>query len=103
MNSLRRQLRTAHQRDIDRTSGLAAFGNRPHHQRLAAARVAGREDLRIRGLEVVHRRLDVAAIVERHAEGLQSSGVLGTDGIDRIATSLRRVERYWADQIRYIY
>ena len=28
---------------------------------------------------------------------------VGIDGLDRINTSLRRVERYWSDQIRYIY
>ncbi|MEY8840182.1 MarR family transcriptional regulator, partial [Cribrihabitans sp. XS_ASV171] len=30
-------------------------------------------------------------------------GVLGQDGIEEITTALRRVERYWTDQIRYIY
>jgi len=29
--------------------------------------------------------------------------VLGPDGIDQTTSSLRRVERYWTDQIRYIY
>ena len=42
-------------------------------------------------------------LFERHAEGLQSRGVLGLDGIEQINTKLRRVERYWTDQIRYIY
>ena len=39
----------------------------------------------------------------RHSDGLQSKGVLGSEGIEDIASSLRRVERYWTDQIRYIY
>ena len=39
----------------------------------------------------------------RHAEGLQAKGVLGDDGIEQITHALRRVERYWTDQIRYIY
>ena len=39
----------------------------------------------------------------RHAEGLQDKGVLGADGIDQINHSLKRVERFWTDQIRYIY
>ncbi|HGG63187.1 MAG TPA: MarR family transcriptional regulator, partial [Rhodobacteraceae bacterium] len=34
---------------------------------------------------------------------LEAKGVLGHDGIDAINTSLRRMERYWTDQIRYIY
>ena len=45
----------------------------------------------------------VAHLFARHAEGLQAKGVLGDDGIDQITVALRRVERYWADQIRYIY
>ncbi len=46
-----------------------------------------------------HQRCEIG----RHAEGLQSRGVLGTEGIDGIAFALRRMERYWTDQIRYIY
>jgi hypothetical protein len=45
----------------------------------------------------------VAALFERHAEGLEGRGVLGPDGLDQVTTALRRVERYWSDQIRYIY
>jgi hypothetical protein len=45
----------------------------------------------------------VAALFERHAEGLQARGVLGDDGLDQVTGALRRVERYWSDQIRYIY
>jgi hypothetical protein len=29
--------------------------------------------------------------------------VLGPEGIDEITHSLKRMERYWTDQIRYIY
>jgi hypothetical protein len=29
--------------------------------------------------------------------------VLGPEGIEEITFALRRVERYWTDQIRYIY
>ena len=47
---LPRQVRRAHQELVDRVRGLAAFADRPHHQRLAAAHVAGGEDLRVRGL-----------------------------------------------------
>jgi hypothetical protein len=38
-----------------------------------------------------------------HATGLQDKGVLDMNGLDEIATALRRVERYWTDQIRHIY
>ena len=45
----------------------------------------------------------VADLFLRHADGIQSKGVLGSEGIKVIATALRRVERYWTDQIRCIY
>jgi len=45
----------------------------------------------------------VARLFSGHANGLQEKGVLDMNGIDEIATALRRVERYWTDQIRYIY
>ena len=45
-----RQRRRSHQELVDRMGALAALADRPHHQRLAAAHVAGREHLRQRGL-----------------------------------------------------
>ncbi len=71
-----------------------------HHQRCEIDRRSVRVSLTIRGREV---RDIVAKLFSRHAEGLQSRGVLGADGIGEITGSLRRVERYWTDQIRYIY
>lgn len=71
-----------------------------HHQRCEIDRRSVRVKLTPRGRAI---RDVVGALFERHAEGLQSKGVLGPDGIDEITTSLRRVERYWTDQIRYIY
>jgi DNA-binding MarR family transcriptional regulator len=71
-----------------------------HHQRCEIDRRSVRVKLTPRGREI---RDVVARLFARHAEGLESRGVLGPDGIDVITTSLRRVERYWADQIRYIY
>ncbi|MFX0547056.1 MarR family winged helix-turn-helix transcriptional regulator [Roseovarius sp. S1116L3] len=71
-----------------------------HHQRCEIDRRSVRVRLTQKGREI---RDVVTELFGRHAEGLQSNGVLGADGIDQIAASLRRVERYWADQIRYIY
>ncbi|QGX97830.1 MarR family transcriptional regulator [Roseovarius faecimaris] len=71
-----------------------------HHQRCDVDRRSVRVRLTEKGRGV---RDVVAHLFERHAEGLQSKGVLGADGIDQITGSLRRVERYWTDQIRYIY
>jgi len=71
-----------------------------HHQRCEIDRRSVRVKLTPRGREI---RDVVAALFARHAEGLESRGVLGPAGIEEITSSLRRMERYWADQIRYIY
>ncbi len=71
-----------------------------HHQRCEIDRRSVRVRLTPRGRQI---RDVVTDLFGRHAEGLQAQGVLGLDGIDQIASSLRRVERYWTDQIRYIY
>ncbi|HEY9040018.1 MAG TPA: winged helix DNA-binding protein [Roseovarius sp.] len=71
-----------------------------HHQRCEIDRRSVRVRLTPRGRAI---RDVVTDLFGRHAEGLQAHGVLGLDGIDQIANSLRRVERYWSDQIRYIY
>ncbi|MEM6480295.1 MAG: winged helix DNA-binding protein [Pseudomonadota bacterium] len=71
-----------------------------HHQRCEIDRRSVRVRLTQKGRGI---RDIVATLFERHAEGLQGKGVLTADGIDQITTSLRRVERYWTDQIRYIY
>ncbi|RBI72384.1 MarR family transcriptional regulator [Roseovarius sp. TE539] len=71
-----------------------------HHQRCEIDRRSVRVRLTQKGRDV---RDVVARLFERHADGLQGRGVLGADGIDSITAALRRVERYWADQIRYIY
>ncbi|WJY21329.1 MULTISPECIES: MarR family winged helix-turn-helix transcriptional regulator [Rhodobacterales] len=71
-----------------------------HHQRCEIDRRSVRVRLTEKGRHV---RDVVADLFGRHADGLQSHGVLGPDGINQINHSLKRVERYWADQIRYIY
>ncbi len=71
-----------------------------HHQRCEIDRRSVRVRLTEQGRTV---RDAVAVLFERHAEGLEKHGVLGVDGIDRVNHSLRRIERYWGDQIRYIY
>ena len=71
-----------------------------HHQRCEIDRRSVRVRLTARGREIHN---VVEALFERHAEGLQSKGILEVEGIDSITFALRRVERYWSDQIRYIY
>lgn len=71
-----------------------------HHQRCEIDRRSVRVRLTDKGRNI---RDIVEDLFSRHAEGLESRGILGPDGIENINTSLRRVERYWSDQIRYIY
>ena len=71
-----------------------------HHQRCEIDRRSVRVRLTTRGREI---RDIVTGLFQRHAEGLVDRGVIGVEGIDDITRALRRVERYWTDQIRYIY
>ncbi|MGY3439255.1 MULTISPECIES: MarR family winged helix-turn-helix transcriptional regulator [unclassified Marinovum] len=71
-----------------------------HHQRCEIDRRSVRVKLTPKGRDI---RDVVSQLFARHAEGLQGRDVIGPEGIDAITTSLRRVERYWTDQIRYIY
>ncbi|PIE15144.1 MAG: MarR family transcriptional regulator [Rhodobacterales bacterium] len=71
-----------------------------HHQRCEIDRRSVRVRLTEKGRNI---RNLVGELFARHAEGLKSKGVLGDEGIEEINSSLRRVERYWTDQIRYIY
>jgi len=48
-------------------------------------------------------RLIVAKLFATHADGLINRGVLDQSGMDDITSALRRMERYWTEQIRYIY
>lgn len=71
-----------------------------HHQRCEVDRRSVRVRLTASGREI---RAVVASLFERHAQGLESSGLLGEAGIGPVNATLKRVERFWGDQIRYIY
>ncbi len=71
-----------------------------HHQRCEIDRRSVRVRLTEKGRSV---RGHVEALFERHAEGLKTKGLIGSDGMEDINRSLKRMERYWSDQIRYIY
>ncbi len=71
-----------------------------HHQRCEI----DRRSVRVRLTEKGRRIRDVVAkLFARHADGLQSRGVLSAEGVEEINSALKRVERYWTEQIRYIY
>lgn len=71
-----------------------------HHQRCEIDRRSVRVRLTPKGRML---RDAVAALFERHASGMETRGVIGPDAIDAVNHTLRRMERYWSDQIRYIY
>ncbi len=71
-----------------------------HHQRCEIDRRSVRVRLTPKGRQI---RDLVAALFSRHAEGLERKGIIGQTGIEDITAALKRVERYWSDQIRYIY
>ncbi|WP_089268364.1 MarR family winged helix-turn-helix transcriptional regulator [Jannaschia aquimarina] len=71
-----------------------------HHQRCSIDRRAVRVRLTEKGREV---RDAVETLFQRHADGIKHTGVLSDAGLIEIVSTLRRVERYWTDQIRYIY
>ncbi|MBF9041734.1 winged helix DNA-binding protein [Rhodobacterales bacterium HKCCE4037] len=71
-----------------------------HHQRCEIDRRSVRVRLTEKGRNV---RKTVDQLFLRHAEGLERQGVMDADGVDRMNHSLKRIERFWTDQIRYIY
>ena len=71
-----------------------------HHERSEVDRRSVRVRLTQKGREV---RMIVGRLFATHAEGLVSRGVMDQAGMDDITSALRRVERYWTEQIRYIY
>lgn len=71
-----------------------------HHHRCEIDRRAVRVKLTAKGRDI---RNTVADLFHRHAGGMISQGVDGDVGLQEINQVLRRVERYWTDQIRYIY
>lgn len=70
------------------------------HERCLVDRRSVRVKLTDKGRDVRDLMRDLFA---RHAEGLEDACALDADGMAEINTALRRVERYWSDQIRYIY
>ncbi|MFN6924966.1 MAG: MarR family winged helix-turn-helix transcriptional regulator [Tabrizicola sp.] len=71
-----------------------------HHQRSEIDRRSVRVRLTERGRQVRGLLCDLFA---RHAEGMQRRNLIDAKGMDDINLALRRMERFWADQIRYIY
>jgi DNA-binding MarR family transcriptional regulator len=71
-----------------------------HHQRCEIDRRSVRVKLTDKGNAI---RITMEDLFARHAQGLDGRGILSSDGIEDVNSSLRRIERFWSDQIRYIY
>lgn len=71
-----------------------------HHQRSEIDRRSVRVRLTNKGHGI---RDVVAGLFDRHAEGLRARSILPHEALEDINAALKRVERYWSDQIRYIY
>jgi DNA-binding MarR family transcriptional regulator len=71
-----------------------------HHQRSEIDRRSVRVRLTEKGRRV---RAALIELFSKHAESLEKRGVLGADGMDEINRALKRMERFWTEQIRYIY
>jgi DNA-binding MarR family transcriptional regulator len=71
-----------------------------HHQRSEVDRRSVRVRLTEKGRKT---RALVADLFTRHADGMEKRNLISTSALDEINNSLRRMERYWTDQIRYIY
>ncbi|WP_439525087.1 MarR family winged helix-turn-helix transcriptional regulator [Marivita sp.] len=71
-----------------------------HHQRCEIDRRSVRVRLTARGREI---RDLISSLFARHADGLINKKVIDHTTLGDMSDTLRRMERYWTDQIRYIY
>lgn len=71
-----------------------------HHEKCAVDRRSVRVRLTEKGREI---REALSEMFARHADGLVTGSTLDENSLSDINAHLRLVERYWADQIRYIY
>jgi len=71
-----------------------------HHQRSEVDRRSVRVRLTEKGRRL---RTKLNELFARHAEGLERRGIIGVAGMEEINANLKRMERFWTDQIRYIY
>jgi DNA-binding MarR family transcriptional regulator len=69
-----------------------------HHQRSDTDRRSVHVSLTDKGREI---RDMVAKLFDRHLESLEAVGNVSADDFENLNTSLRRLERFWLDQVRY--
>jgi DNA-binding MarR family transcriptional regulator len=71
-----------------------------HHKRCEIDRRSVRVKLTDKGQKIRH---TISTLFQKHVDGILGKDVVGLEAIENINVSLRKVERYWADQIRCIY
>jgi DNA-binding MarR family transcriptional regulator len=71
-----------------------------HHQRSDVDRRSVRVKLTEKGRKL---RVTIAELFARHAGVMHRRGTLDAVAMDQIAQGLKRTERFWMEQIRYIY
>jgi DNA-binding MarR family transcriptional regulator len=69
-----------------------------HHQRSDSDRRSVHVSLTEKGRDI---RDMVAKLFDRHLESLEAVGNVGAEDFEGLNTSLRRLERFWLDQVRY--
>ncbi len=71
-----------------------------HHERSDVDRRSVRVRLTEKGRRI---RATLTELFARQVEALDRRGMVDAEALDAINTSLKRMERFWTEQIRYIY
>jgi len=71
-----------------------------HHEKCAVDRRSVRVRLTDKGRDI---RVALSEMFARHSDGLLDIASMDEDSLDDVNAHLRVLERYWADQIRFIY
>ena len=71
-----------------------------HHQRSELDRRSVRVRLTEKGRRM---RATLAGLFDRHCEVVERKTLMDASGMEEVNSALRRMERFWGDQIRYIY
>lgn len=71
-----------------------------HHQRSELDRRSVRVRLTEKGRRM---RSMLSGLFDRHCEVIERKTLLDAAGMEEVNSALRRMERFWGDQIRYIY
>jgi len=71
-----------------------------HHERSSVDRRSVRVRLTPKGLDI---RESLSALFAGHVDGLAGKGITSLDTVETTNSALRKMERFWMDQIRYIY